>query len=167
MRKIFVIFCLILCSLVIQAQTMEMGLFGGGSYYLGDLNPGMHFMMIKPAYGIVARYNYGTRWAFKAEGFRGKVAGNDAVSKANVIRGVNFESKITDISVSAEFNFFDYFTGSKKDVLTPYIFGGFGFMTLKVTVSVCGILAPKGRKPASTGGNRIKNTVSPSLSASV
>ena len=127
MRKIFAIFCISICSLAIQAQTMEVGLFGGGSYYLGDLNPGMPFIMVKPAYGVVARYNYGTRWAFKLNGFRGKVAGDDAVSKANEVRGVNFESNITDISLSAEFNFFDYFTGSKRDVLTPYIFGGVGF----------------------------------------
>jgi hypothetical protein len=129
MRKILIIILLLFAGVSVKSQTLEAGLFGGTSYYLGDLNPAYHFLQPKPAYGILARYNAGTRWAFKLNGFRGKVFGSDAVSNTNQKRQLSFESVIWDFSLVAEFNFFDYFTGSKKDNWSPYIFGGLGYFT--------------------------------------
>ena len=100
---------------------------GGGSYYLGDLNPGYHFLMTKPAFGAFLKYDYGTRWAFRLGGFRANVAGDDAVSKITETRNLKFESHITEVSVTAEFNFFDYYVGRKRNIVTPYIFAGIGF----------------------------------------
>jgi hypothetical protein len=37
---------------------------------------------------------------------------------------LNFESTITEIGLQVEINFFEYFIGSKKNRITPYIFGG-------------------------------------------
>lgn len=107
-------------------QSQELGVSGGGAYYLGDLNPGYHFLMTRPAYGGVIRYNYGTRWAFRITGMRGKVEGNDFISHTNEYRGLKFESRITEFTGAVEFNFFDYYIGSKKNIVTPYIFGGLG-----------------------------------------
>ena len=127
MKKSLQLVLLLLLSGSLFAQTTEIGLVGGGSYYLGDLSPGVPFLEMKPAYGVIARYNYGTRWAFRLGGYRGKVAGDDAVSKANETRGLKFQSEITEISAVAEFNFFDFFIGTKKDNISPYIFAGVGF----------------------------------------
>ena len=44
-------------ALSYSQQTAEVGLLGGVTYYLGDLNPGIHFLGSKPAYGVVARVN--------------------------------------------------------------------------------------------------------------
>jgi hypothetical protein len=110
------------------SQTAEVGLFGGLSYYLGDINPGIHFLASKPAYGVVARVNLDSRWTVKANAYRGTIKGDDRIGRTNALRGLKFESRITDISVTAEFNFFDYFTGSRKNILTPYIFGGIGMV---------------------------------------
>ena len=58
MKKILFIIALVIAGFGVNAQkTMEVGLFGGGSYYIGDLNPGTPFLMTKPAYGAVARLN--------------------------------------------------------------------------------------------------------------
>lgn len=126
MKKLLFSALFVFTVLFASAQSQEIGLFGGGAYYLGDLNPGYHFMLSKPAYGAVVRYNYHTRWAFRLSGFRGKVAGDDMVSKTNENRNLKFESVITDISAVAEFNFFDFYIGGKKNIVTPYIFGGAG-----------------------------------------
>ena len=104
---------------------LEVGVFGGLSYYIGDLNPGIQFVNSKPAYGILARYIIDSRWSIKAEAFRGTVKGNDRFGNASM-KGLKFESKVTDISLSTEFNFYDYFTGGRRHSLTPFIFGGFG-----------------------------------------
>ena len=132
MKKITLIMLLGLASFGLNAQkTMEVGLFGGGSYYIGDINPNVHFLGTRPAYGVVARINLDTRWTVKLSGYMGKLVGDDAVSNKVDNRNLKFESEITDISAVVEFNFFNYVTGSTRNFLTPYIFGGIGVFMFK------------------------------------
>ena len=132
MKKITLIMMMVLAGLGIQAQkTMEVGVLGGGSYYIGDLNPSVPFLLTKPAYGLVARLNLDSRWTVKLSGFRGKIAGDDNISNAREYRDLKFESDITDVSAVIEFNFFNYITGSTRNFLTPYIFGGVGMLMFK------------------------------------
>lgn len=126
MKRTLFLLALMSIGFLSRAQTMEVGLFGGLSYYLGDLNPGYHFLNPKPSYGALARLNFNPRISLRAGVYRGKVTGDDYKSNTNELRGLHFESPVTDVSVVGEFNFFEYFTGSKRDKLTPYIFGGVG-----------------------------------------
>ncbi len=114
-----------------NAQDLEVGLFGGGSYYLGDLNPSIHFQGTRIAYGVLARYNFDDRWAVKLSGYRGKVVGNSADSWFLPDRNIQFSSPVTDISAVAEFNFMPYFTGSKRNFITPYVYVGIGMFFFK------------------------------------
>ena len=111
----------------ISGQSMEAGLYGGGMYYLGDLNPGKQFMNYNIAYGILARYNINDRWAVKLSAYRGNVKGNSTQSKFLPERDLSFSSPVTDISAVAEFNFFDFYVGSRKNWISPYIYAGFSF----------------------------------------
>jgi Domain of unknown function (DUF6089) len=126
MKKAFLVLFISVIGLASMAQTMEVGPYGGVSYYLGDLNPGVHFMSSKPAYGVIARVNFNPRISVRGGFYRGHVAGDDMKSQVNENRDLNFKSPITDISVVGEFNFFEYFTGTKRDRLSPYIFAGVG-----------------------------------------
>lgn len=127
MKRITLLLFISLAGVSLQAQkTMEVGVFGGGSYYIGDLNPAMHFLMTKPAYGVVARLNLDSRWTARLTAYRGEVAGDDEVSGRVAGRELKFESPLTDISAVIELNFFNYITGSTRNFLTPYIFGGVG-----------------------------------------
>jgi hypothetical protein len=121
MKRILIIISLIfLFSFGANAQSLETGIFGGCSYYLGDLNPGMQFKHIKPAFGLLARYNLDRRWTFRLSAYHGEVKSNDA----NERRNLKFNSKITEISAQVELSFFPYFTGSLRTYFTPYIFAG-------------------------------------------
>jgi hypothetical protein len=80
--------------------------------------------MSKPAFGIMYRQNFNSRISIRIHGLRGTVAGDDAVSKTNPERNLNFESNLTEVGLQLEINFFDYFIGSKMHPITPYIFGG-------------------------------------------
>ncbi|MEN8223833.1 MAG: DUF6089 family protein [Bacteroidota bacterium] len=132
MKKIVLILIIGLASFGLNAQkTMEVGLFGGGSYYIGDLNPAYHFLMSKPAYGLVARLNLDSRWTVKLSAYSGEVAGDDNISGVVNHRELFFNSEITDISAVLELNFFNYITGSTRHFLTPYIFGGIGMFMFK------------------------------------
>jgi hypothetical protein len=150
-----------LISFSVCSQTMEVGLYGGGSYYLGDLNPGMHFKNTQLAFGILARYNLDTRWSVKLNGYRGKVKGSSASTNYLPGQGLNFESTVTDISAEAEFNFLNYFTGSKRDFISPYIYAGisvFFFDPVANGLSLRSLgtegqnIGYEGRKPYSTVG---------------
>ncbi|HSG68275.1 MAG TPA: DUF6089 family protein [Bacteroidales bacterium] len=123
----YILIILLGASLGLSAQkTLEVGLFGGGSYYLGDLNPGYHFLNTKPAYGLVARFNLDSRWTVRLTGYRGDITGDDNVTGAVESRGLYFDSQVTDFSAVIELNFLNYITGSTRNFVAPYIFGGLG-----------------------------------------
>lgn len=124
-----IVLAVLLFSTPASSQTMELGLFGGGSYYLGELNPAIHFNQTQLAFGALARFNFNARWAIKASYYRGKIQGDDTDNALITGNGLNFVSNVNDISVVAEFNFWEYFTGSKRNFFTPYIFAGIGFFT--------------------------------------
>lgn len=134
-----------------SSQTLEIGLFGGGSYYLGELNPAVHFNQTQLAYGAVARLNLNPRWALKASYYRGKVKGDDNDKALYTNRGLNFVSVINDVSFVAEFNFWEYFTGSKRNSFTPFIFAGIGFFTFNPKSQDGVVLQPLGTEGQNVG----------------
>jgi len=107
-----------------RAQDLEVGLIGGGCYYLGDLNPGKHFLNTNVAYGITTRLNIDTRWAVKISAMRSEIEGHASSTGFPARPGLSFTSNLTDISGVVEFNFRPYFTGSRMNAFTPYIMGG-------------------------------------------
>lgn len=109
---------------LVRAQDLEVGITGGGMYYLGDLNPGKQFSQIQVAYGAFARYNIDTRWSAKLSYTRGGVKGSAENTSFLPDRQLSFSSDINDISAVAEFNFFSYFTGSKRNAISPYLYAG-------------------------------------------
>ena len=123
---------ILLLPAIAPAQEMEVGLAGGGTYYIGDLNPSIPFRKIKPSYGALVRYNIDSRWAVRAALMMGSVAA-DAADATPFIKtlGLNFKSNITDVSAVAEFNFFPYYPGSDFNKLTPYIYAGISVFFFK------------------------------------
>jgi len=139
--------CLLIISPQTKAQTIDVGLLGGGMYYLGDINPSLHFVGSQAAYGGFFRFNYKDRWGFRLGALRGKLKADDAfynqvdavikyessdydINDPNLIyytvsnRGLGFETDITELSFLVELNFFPFFVGSRKNTWTPYIFAG-------------------------------------------
>ena len=113
-----------------QAQVIEVGGSVGLSYYMGDINPKKPFNSSELGWGILARYYSNTRWALRLAYSNLQLNGSDAKSKYREERDLEFMTKAHDVALIAEFNFFEYFTGSKRNKLSPYIFGGlsvFGF----------------------------------------
>jgi hypothetical protein len=140
MRKSFIIimFLVLFASLSRAQKSGDVGLLGGVTYYMGELNPSMPFRMPKPAFGIMYRQNFNSRISLRVHAIRGTVAGDDAVSKANPERNLNFESNITEAGLQFEINFFEYYIGSRMHSITPYIFGGASVFSFKPFGNVSG-----------------------------
>lgn len=126
MKKYLVLLLLCGTGILSFAQRTELGVLAGGTYYMGDLNPKKPFELTQPAFGILYKHNFNNRIAVKANLLRGVVKGDDLITKYREERAMNFNSEIYELSVMMEFNFFDYFTGSSRNYVSPYIFGGFG-----------------------------------------
>ncbi len=131
-------FFLVLSSVVIwalpsKAQTKsEIGVFLGGSFYLGDLNPNGFFKFTQPAVGAVYRYNINNRFAARINLLFGTVTAYDDQSSSafQQERNLNFKSPIYEISGQFEFNFQEYALDNPKTNFTPYIFGGLGIFRM-------------------------------------
>lgn len=136
-----------------QPKTLEVGLAGGGMYYIGDLNPALPFNQAQLAYGALARLNLNYRWTVKLSYTQGHIKGNDETTQAVEGRNLNFKTKINDISLVAEFNFWEYFTGSKKNYMTPYLFAGVTYFMFE-TADLNGVLLqPQGTEGQNIGFN--------------
>jgi Domain of unknown function (DUF6089) len=114
--------------LKITSKTTEVGIFLGGSYYTGDLNPSGHFnRFTRPAAGLLYRINLNPRISVKAIGSLGTIEADDSFSRneSHRNRNLSFKSKVMEFAVEGEFNFLPFVTGSKKlAITTPYVFAG-------------------------------------------
>ncbi|MEE3412311.1 MAG: DUF6089 family protein [Bacteroidales bacterium] len=142
MKKIFAITIACVISihcLYSQSSYWEIGLMGGLSNYVGDINnmfkngkdDSKEWNQFESSFnmynahivgGLVARYNFNPRWALKTSLLFSKLSGDD--KHFNNTRNLNFHTAIQELAVSAEFNFLDYRTGTRQHRFTPYIFGG-------------------------------------------
>ncbi|MFK8039130.1 MAG: DUF6089 family protein [Crocinitomicaceae bacterium] len=129
--KYRIIFIFLLCfSLSLKAQSdnfkkaFEIGVFGGGGYYIGDLNPTTHFVYSKPAFGGIIRYNLSKRHSFRITGTYGEVYANDANSSDpwQVNRNLNFQSKLFEVAAGFEICLLRYAINDMKYRFTPYFF---------------------------------------------
>lgn len=111
-----------------HSQIMEVGASVGLSYYMGDINPHKPFVQSKLGWGAIVRYYDGTRWAFRLAYSNLQLDCSDKASGYRPERGLSFHTNVHDIAFLAEFNFFDYFTGSKRNRISPYIFGGISIL---------------------------------------
>ena len=129
---------ILLLSVNVKSQTMEVGGMIGASYYLGELNPALPYNQTQLAYGGLVRYNLNPRWSFKFNYYRAKVQGSDNTGGSVKDRNLDFKSDINDFSLLAEFNFWEYYTGSKKNYFAPFLYAGLTYFTFK-PVSFSGV----------------------------
>jgi len=121
---LFVLFFLNTPALL--GQKNELGVFFGGSYYLGDLNPGRQFAMTRIALGGVYRYNFNPHLSARLNGIFASVEGNDALIKYNEDRNLRFVSRVTELSGQLEINFLPFVAGNLDTPYSPYLFFGGG-----------------------------------------
>ncbi len=131
MRKIFVIAILLASGIGCHAQQHELGVFGGASYYIGDLNPQCHLLQSQPAFGILYRYNINNRMAVRLHGLFGSIEAADSITKSNEERNLSFQSPLMEIGTQFELSYKKFQIGSDKHHFTPYLFVGAAFYKFK------------------------------------
>ena len=125
MKKIF-LFIFILGLTKLNAQIHEVGVFLGGSNYIGDVGKTNYVNPNELAFGFLYKWNKSPRHAWRISYTQSKITANDLDSKVSgrYKRGYNFENNIKEISAGLEFNFFDFNLHEFGTKVTPYVYTG-------------------------------------------
>ncbi|MFC2112486.1 DUF6089 family protein [Bacteroidota bacterium] len=112
----------------------DIGLIGGASYYMGDVNHSRHFYSPSPAGGLIYRYNFNPRNSLRFNVIYAMLKG-DPADFNEPFPGYPADqvemSDIVDVGLSTEFNFKTYkATNLRRYRYTPYVSGGIGFTIL-------------------------------------
>ncbi|MBP5413542.1 MAG: outer membrane beta-barrel protein [Bacteroidales bacterium] len=122
-RYALVLAALLLIVSGVKAQSSEIGVCGGVSFYMGDLNPKGVFKGSRAAGGILYRYNINERFAIKASALFGSLYASDA-DHGNTERNLSFRSPLCELSAQVELNFLRLYNEKGKNCCTPYLFVG-------------------------------------------
>lgn len=130
MKKVqLVLFLLFIYLGIAKAQSdIELGFVAGTSHYFGDLNKERLFYSPSFSFGGFYRYIMNPRYAIKSTVTYAPIQGNDAdfPNDFQQLRGAQFQTNITDITLQFEFNFLEYLYSSRKTLFSPYVSGGIG-----------------------------------------
>ena len=131
MKKLTYILTFIFLFQMANAQIHEIGVFGGGSNYIGDVGNTTYIAPSEPAIGILYKWNKNPRYSWRFSAIRAKIKGNDLKSDVNARkeRALHFENTITEFSAGFEFNWFDFNLHEHGFISTPYIYTGLSYFT--------------------------------------
>lgn len=137
--KIFLIFLFVAPLSILSAQSIEAGAWIGGTNSFNDINNNNSFATIRPAGGILGKYNFDERIAAEAMISLGSTYSEDAVyeyTDYTIARNEKSRTRAVDVQVAGEFNFLPfggpYFMDSSP--YTPYLSLGVGLSLLKTEV---------------------------------
>lgn len=129
MKKFFYIFLATLVFQVSQGQIHELGVFVGGSNFIGDVGKTQYIDPNQPALGILYKWNKTPRFSWRFSAMRARIKGDDSASEleSRRERGLHFENTITEVAAGFEFNFFDFNEHLSGFMATPYVHSGIGY----------------------------------------
>jgi hypothetical protein len=110
------------------SQHSEIGIIGGTSYYLGEINPSSQIINeINPAAGIFYRKNTSKRYAYRFGINYSKLGATNNFSsiELNQFKQLSFSSDLIEAYGILEFNFIPYqINNYNTSSFTPYVFIG-------------------------------------------
>lgn len=124
-------------STIASAQIHEVGVFLGGSNYIGDIGSTNYIYPNNFAGGIIYKYNLNPRIALRGTFTYAQITGDDADSKnaGRKLRDLRFTNTIKELAVGLEFSYFEYGSESKNLQHTPYILVEFATYNYNVAVN--------------------------------
>ncbi len=105
----------------------ELGVMGGGTYYIGDLNQ-KQFKHTNLAGQLFYRYNFNYRLAYRANFTYGFIEAYDSEAKEAIFvnRNLSFQTKLYEFSNGVELTYFPFEIGNKRYRGTGYLMAELG-----------------------------------------
>ena len=130
MRYLPILLIALLIHLNMKGQTYEIGLYGGGSNFIGDVGKTNYIAPNAPFIGGIAKWNRSPRHAFRASLLFGnlKAADVDSDDTRRQQRGYEFSSNFVEASLGVEYTFWEFdMHKSFGKPATPYLYTGFTY----------------------------------------
>ncbi len=127
MKKSLVLFFCLIFQNILTAQIHEIGVFVGGSNYIGEVGKTDYVAPNEYAFGILYKWNKSPRHSYRFSYTQSNITANDLDSEvpAREQRAYNFKNHIKEFSAGLEFNFFDFNLHEVlKRKISPYIYSG-------------------------------------------
>jgi len=107
-------------------QIHEIGVFVGGSNYIGDVGTMDYFAPNDMALGILYKWNKSTRHSWRFSYKMASITAKDVESNApnRNLRGFEIKNDIKELSAGLEFNFLDFDLHQSDFVWSPYVYTG-------------------------------------------
>ncbi|MGV8946318.1 MAG: DUF6089 family protein [Lutibacter sp.] len=128
MKKFVLFTAIVFITITSKAQINEVGLFVGGSNYIGDIGPEYYINPNNIMGGVIYKRNLNPRIAFRSTFTYAKISSDDAnatnkarFNRLGVAKGIRFTNSIKELAVGVEFNYFEYNLDDYTKTKTPYI----------------------------------------------
>jgi hypothetical protein len=130
MKKTFILFLLVSTNFL-NSQIHEVGVFLGGSNFIGDVGKTTYISPNEVAFGVLYKWNKSPRHSYRISYTQSSLSGNDLDSEvpSRYLRGYEFKNNIKEISAGLEFNFFDFNLHDGKRKVSPYIYSGISYFS--------------------------------------
>ena len=147
MKKIIII--ALFSGIIIGAKAqkkVDLGIFGGGSYYLGDINQSKQFYSLSYAFGGLYRYNINPRYTIRGSAYYGNLQADDQDfdNRFQQSRGNSFSGTVLDATLQFEFNFMPYSTFGRAGEYAFYTTGGIGVAFINISGPSSPLVIPFG-----------------------
>jgi hypothetical protein len=112
-----------------NAQIHEVGVFIGGSNFIGDVGRTNYVSPNEIAAGILYKWNKSARHSYRFSYMQSSISGDDSKSDSpgRYLRGYEFKNSIKEFSLGLEFNFFDFNLHELERKITPYVHSGISY----------------------------------------
>lgn len=134
MTKI-VAFCVsIFITITLNAQINEIGLFVGGSNYIGDVGSTDYIKPKDLTLAVIYKWNMSPQSAIRYSFTHANFSGDNAQASTEILKNQPFKFKNTfnEFAIGIEFNFFKYNLNQFRFMHTPYVFLNLAVFSYKI-----------------------------------
>jgi hypothetical protein len=123
MIKLLSFISLVCITITAKAQINEIGIFAGGSNYIGDIGSEYYINPNNFMAGIIYKWNINPQMALRGTFTYAELSADDAnaTNSARQQRGLRFTNSIKELAVGLEYNYFSYNISNHRQKQTPYL----------------------------------------------
>ncbi|OUS00349.1 hypothetical protein A9Q86_10260 [Flavobacteriales bacterium 33_180_T64] len=109
-----------------HSQIYEVGVFAGGSNFIGDVGSTTYIAPNASALGLILKWNRSPRHSWRVSILYSDLVGEDSKSDdpRRLERNYSFDSNLLEISAGMEFTFWDFDLHKSGMQVTPYLYSG-------------------------------------------
>ncbi|WP_316931860.1 type IX secretion system protein PorG [Psychroserpens damuponensis] len=109
-----------------HSQIYEVGVFGGGSNFIGDIGSTSYIAPSDPALGLILKWNRSPRHSWRVSLIYSDLKGSDSKSDdpRRKERNYAFDSNLLEISAGMEYTFWDFDLHTSGLKAVPYLYSG-------------------------------------------